>query len=317
MGALQTWTYDAPTGTYKNHDVSERLRFGAIAECKVAQFVDAEPGYGKKQGESVTITRISNITEPTNGRITEGVRMPEREFTISTIAITVSEWGQAVPFTNYSNDLAHFDLPAAIERKLMDNMKLTMDTAAADALQANQIKAIPDGSSSLTFDTDGTASTQATVNLNVYHLEELRDYLHGTLQAPPYMDGDYIMIASTKACRGIKRDPDFEKWNVYAGQDKKFNSEIGKIEGIRVIESNHTTAFSNTLGSGSVLGEAVVFGQDAVSMAVAEDPHLRMKQPDDYGRDHGIAWYGILEFKSPWQDSANAGEARVIHITSS
>ena len=66
-----------------------------------------------------------------------------------------------------------------------------------------------------------------------------------------------------------------------------------------------------------VLGEAVFFGDDAVAMAVAEDPELRAELPKDFGRQKSVAWYGILEFGQIWGDSASAGEARVVHVTSS
>ena len=51
-------------------------------------------------------------------------------------------------------------------------------------------------------------------------------------------------------------------------------------------------------------------------MAIAEDPELRAAIPKDFGRSRSVAWYGILEFGLVW-DTANAGEARVIHLTSS
>ena len=43
----QTWTFDAPTGVYKNHALSSALRLAAIAETKFMQFVRPEPGYGR------------------------------------------------------------------------------------------------------------------------------------------------------------------------------------------------------------------------------------------------------------------------------
>ena len=52
-------------------------------------------------------------------------------------------------------------------------------------------------------------------------------------------------------------------------------------------------------------------------MAVAEDPELRAKIAEDFGRSNGVAWYGIYSFGQIWSDSANAGEARVVHLTSS
>ena len=309
------WSFDAPTGVYKNNDLSEQLRKAAIAECKFAQFVKPEPGYGKKKGESVTITRLSNIDEPTDGRLTENQLIPEEDLTLSTIAITVSEWGRAVPYTSLAEDLSKFNVENMIQSKLRDQMKLTLDTAASAAFKTAKVKAIPTGVSSLVFDTDGTASTVATSNLYVYHIEQIRDYMYGTLHVPPYEGDDYIGLVSTKAKRSVIDDPNFEKWHTYASPEVKFNSELGKLENIRWIEVNHSNALSGSLGSGGVLGEALIFGADACAMAIVADPELRADMPKDFGRKMAVAWYGILEFGIIW-DTANPGEARIVHVTS-
>lgn len=316
MGNMHTWTYDAPTGTFKNHYVSENLRDASIENAVFMRYVEVEGGYGKRMGESVTIPRSSNLSEPTEPRITESVGIPIDKLTLSTTSITVKEFGRGVEFTNFNQDLSKVDIPAVHKRALMKQMKLSLDTAAASAFKDAKVKAIPTGVADLTWDTDGTASTAATVNLNFYHMERIRDYLFNTLNAEPFMDGDYIGIFNTKSVRGLKDDPKFEEWNKYTNREAKMNGEVGRIEGIRVIETNHTNALSATKGTGSVLGEGVVFGAQAVTMAVAEDPELRMAQPSDFGRKMAVAWYGILEFGLIW-DTANAGEASVVHVTSS
>ena len=315
--AQHTWTYDAPTGVYKNHAMSGKMREAAIADAKFMQFVDPEPGYGKGKGESVTITRIANIAEPTDGRILETDAIPEDTFSISTVQITVSEWGRAVPFTSLAKDLGSFDLQNKIQMKLKDQLKLVMDRAAATAFKSAKIKAIPDGVSSLTFDTDGTPSTAATVNANLYHVEQIRDYMKTTLHVPPYEGDDYVCLASTKFLRGIKNDPKWEQWKIYTSPEAKYQSEVGRLENCRFVEINNTNALSGSKGTGGVLGEAVFFGADAVAMAVAQDPELRAAIPKDFGRSQAVAWYGILEFGAIWGDSANDGEARIIHVTSS
>ena len=311
-----TWQFDAPSGVYKNHNMSSKIRQAAIRETKFMQFVDAEPGYGKKKGESVTIKRISNLTVPTSGKVAENINIPEDELTITTIAITVSEWGRAVPYTSLAEDLSSLDLKGTVQGALKDQMKVTLDNAAATAFKTCKVKAIPTGVASLTWDTDGTASTAATANINMYHVGKIRDYMFSTLHIPTF-DGDhYVGLISTNGKRGITDDPKFEQWKIYTTPEAKYNSEIGKIENIRFVEINNTSALSGTSGTGSVLGEAVIFGKDAVAMAVVTDPELRAKIPGDFGRKHAVAWYGILEFGLIW-DTANPGEARVVHVTSS
>ncbi len=311
-----SWLYDAPSGVYKNHQMSSKLRMAAIAECKFMQFVQPEEGYGKGKGESITISRVSNIAVPTSAVLSEGTEIPQDEIVLSTIAITVQELGRAVPYTSLVNDLSKFDISNVIQKKLRDQMALVLDGLAADAFQAGKVKAIPSGVAALTMDTDGTASTTATVNLNAYHIAQIRDYMFTTLNIAPYEGGDYMCLASTKALRGLKSDPDWEVWHKYTDPKAKYNSEVGKFEGIRFIEVNNTAAMSGSLGSGSVLGEAVFFGDDAVAMAVAQDPELRTEAPKDFGRSKSVAWYGVLAFKQTWSDSSSAGEAKVVHVTS-
>jgi N4-gp56 family major capsid protein len=298
--------------------MSEKLRDAAIAETKFMQFVSPEPGYGKKMGESITITRVSNLAEPTNGRLVEGQKIGEDALSMSTVAITVSEWGRSVPYTSYAEDLGKFDVSNIVQKELKKQMQLVLDSAAAAPFKSTsaKVKAIPTGVAALTFDTDGTPSSQATVNLNVYHVEQIRDYMFGTLHVPPYEGDDYIGLVSTKGKRGLMSDPAWEIWHKYTDPASKYNSEIGRLENIRFIEIGNANALSGSKGLNGVLGECVVFGEDAVSMAVAEDPHLRLAIPGDYGRQKGVAWYGILEFGVVW-DTANAGEARIVHVTSS
>ncbi len=310
-----SWTFDAVTGVYKNHALSSELRSAAIAQCMFMQFVSPEAGYGKKVGESITIVRISNIAEPTTGQISEQERIPEDNLTMSSTAITVVEWGRSVPYTNLAEQLGKFDPESMVQKKLMEQMRLTMDTAASAAFKTAQVKAEPTGIASINFDTAGTATQAATVGLNVYHIEQIRDYMFGTLFVPPYEGDNYIGLVATKSKRSLMSDPAFETWHKYTDPSAKFNSELGRLENIRFIEINHTNALSNSKGTGSVLGEGVFFGEDAVAMAVAEDPELRRALPEDYGRKQGVAWYGILNFGLVWNTS-NPGEARVVHVTS-
>lgn len=310
-----SWTFDAPTGVYKNHDMSSKLRMAAIAECKFMQFVRPEPGYGKKRGESVTITRVSNIAVPSSGTLAENNRIPEDDFVLTTVGITVTEWGRSVPYTSLSEDLGMFNVENMIQKKLRDQMALVLDRAAAAAFKTAKIKAEPTGVASINFDTNGSPSQQGIANLNMYHVEQIRDYMHSTLVIPPYEGDDYIGLVSTKAKRGLISDPAFETWHKYTDPEMKYKSEIGRMENIRFVEINNTLSLSNSLGLNGVQGEAVFFGEDGVAMAVAQDPELRAAIPGDFGRSKSVAWYGILQFGLVW-DTSNSGEARVVHFTS-
>lgn len=317
--AVHTWTSDSPGAPFKNHALSSQIRMASIKETKFMQFVTPAEGYGKKKGESISITRVSNVDVPSDNTLSETNRIPEDTVSLSIQSISIAERGRAIPYTKLSVDLAHFDRANAIQKKLMQQLKLSMDIDAATAFKAGKIKAIPTGVAETTFDTDGTASSAAVSNLNMFHVESIRDYMFSDLNIAPYSGDDYICILATKAKRGLLRDPAWTDWKKYTDPSAKYNGEVGRIENIRFIECNHTSALSNSKGTGSVLGEFVVFGEDPVVMAVSEDPHLLAEENvgNDFGRQKAVAWYGQYGFGQIWYDSANAGEARVVHGTSS
>lgn len=310
------WIPDIPAGVLRNRALSDKLRFAAVAEAKFLQFVRPEPGYGKGKGDTLTVPRIKSLPVPTSGRISETTKIPVDKAAVATVSVTVSEWGRAVEYTNLAETLTHFDLRQAQQRVLKNQLKLIMDIGAADAFKGCKVKYIPTGPASGVFDDDGTPSTQATENLAVAHVAEIRDRLVGEFFAEPWNGDDYICLASTKALRGLKNDPDWEEWHKYTDPTVKFKSEVGRIEGVRFIEVNHAAALSGAKGLNNVLGEALFFGDDAVGIAVVQDPELLVAIPGDHGREKSIAWYGILEFFEIWP-TALPGEARIIHVTSS
>lgn len=323
MSNIQSWTIDAPSGVYKNHALSQLVLEAVIADVQFMPYVEIVPGYGKGKGESVTVPRFSNISPAVEGRIGEFDDIPEDIVAQSTKTITVSEWARGIPFTQFNADLSPLDLPMYLRNALQKEMKLILDRECADAFKETLTKYVPTAAAAGTFYTNGTAGTAALVNLNFYHIERLRDYAMETIHMARGENDMYNLMAATKACRGIKLDPKFEQWNVYTNRDAKVRGEIGQIEGVRVIEVNNSgssssgAALRNDLGTGSVLGEAIFFGQDPVLMAVAKQPEVMVYKASFDSRKHMLAFHGIFEFAPRWAgDSASDGEADIIHVTS-
>ena len=313
--AQYQWQFNTETGTFKNHALSRELFNAALEESTFMDHVQPVESFGKKMGESVLLTRISRLSEPTTSDLQEDQRIPEDDYAVSTTLITVNEVGRSVPFTSFAEDLTWYDLENSVQKTLRDQMTLTLDTKAAKAFKGAKVKYQLTGLGSGTFTTNGTFAGASVENWNVFHVEEIADFMYDTLQVPTLDNDDYVAIVRTLGLRGIKRDPDWEEWHKYTDPAAKFNGETGRIENIRFVRTNHNNALGK-VGTGSVLGEGVVFGQDAVAMAEVLTPELRAAIPDDFGRSKGIAWYGILNFGEIWQ-TGNAGEAKIVHVGSS
>jgi N4-gp56 family major capsid protein len=311
---MYQWQFNSETGAFKNHALSKDLYTASVENSKFMEFVRPENGYGKKMGESVLLTRIHRIAEPNTGDLTEGVRIPEDDYAMSTQSITVTEIGRSVPYTSLAEDLTFYNLENTIQSALMEQLALVLDTKAATAFKDTLLKYDITGTTTGTLTTAGAFTNTSTANLNVFHVEEIHDLLFDTYLVDPVANDDYVAICRTLAYRGLKRDPDWEEWHKYTDPTAKFNGEVGRLENTRFIVTNHNNALNN-VGTGDVLGESIFFGKDAVAMAEAQTPELRAGIPDDFGRQKAVAWYGILAFALIW-DTAVAGQSKVIHVGS-
>ena len=320
----QKWSVSAEGGYFANPELSKKLRSAAQPMTKFRQFVRAEPGFGKGKGDTLYFNKVSNIQDK-GGKLQELVRIPASKFLIRQGSVVVDEWGNSIPYTGKLEALSEFDLTNPIQRALRDDMAKSIDIAVATAFKLSKTCYIPTGAAAGSWDNDGTPTASATSNLTLFHIKEIVDALRSGVfgantYAPvaPYSgpDGDYIGLFSVKAARGIKDDPEFEEWAKYTQADRLFKGEIGRIYGVRVIETNHLDALSNGVGTNSVLGEALIFGEDPVVEAVAVPEELRAKIAEDYGRDKGVAWYALLGWNIVW-DATTDGETRVVRVTSS
>jgi len=257
---------------------------------------------------------VAALAQPSSAVLVETERIPEDVLALSTVAITVNELGRSVPYTSLSNDLSEFDLENPIQSALKDQQRLELDRIAAVAFKATKIKYAPTGAATSNIATNGTFGATATVNMSVFHLEEIHDYMYDTLYVPTLANDDYVAIFRTLGVRGIMRDSEWKEWHKYTDPSAKYNGEVGRIEGIRILTTNNPNALGK-VGTGSALGEGVVFGKDAVALAEVLSPELRAAIPADYGRAKGVAWYAILQAGLIW-DTGNAGQARVVHVGS-
>jgi hypothetical protein len=89
------------------------------------------------------------------------------------------------------------------------------------------------------------------------------------------------------------------------------NGEIGRIAQLRIVKDNHK--IDKTAGATS-FNEGLLFGADSVQMQVGLPWEVR-RQTGDYGRDIGVAYYGIMGW---WKmlDMTDHAQEHIIHVTS-
>jgi len=319
--AGQVWSVSADGGYLANPKLSKTIRVAAQPMMKARQFTRLESAIGKGKGDTLDFNKISNVATQ-GGTIPESSKIPETKITIQRGQMTMEEYGNSIPFTGKLETLSEFSVSNIWTMALRNDMAKVIDSAVLTELKTTDLRYVPTGAASATW--ESTASATATANLNVFHVKEIVDAMKvgsfgaaGDGNPVPGFDGDnYVCLASVKAIRGIKDDPDWEEAVKYGDPNRLFTGEVGRIYGVRFIETNHTAALSNGVGTGSVLGEALFLGADALMEAVAVSEEIRAKIPGDYGRDKGLAWYFLGGFQLVW-DFTTDSEQHVVLVSSS
>ena len=317
-----SWDFDAPTGTFKNHKLSNELLFTALENTVFMPFVSTQEEFGKNMGESVTLTRFAHIAEQATTAVSELSPLPEANFAMSTHQITVTERGLAVPYTGKLEALSKFNIENAVQKTLTEQMRLVLDSLAFTAAKTTNVKYVPVTATTGNFDFDGTPTGTASVDLAYFHVEDMSQRMFDSLVIPHHSNDQYVGIFRAKTLQTLRRDSQFVSWNQFNNAEKKARGEIGTIEEIRLLKTNHKAAGALPDAGSNNFGEGIVFGQDAVTMVEAEAPHLRAGIPSNYGRFRGIAWYGIFGFGLDFDvtgittEAGSEGISRIVHVTS-
>ena len=313
------WTFDADSATYRSHTISNQLLFASLGRTKLLPFTQVPgQGFGRHMGETLTLIRVNPLTVPTSDSLDESTRIPIDKLTTGTRTITVVEHGRGVEYTNLAEQLGVFAPSSFLQKELIRQMHFGVDRAVGQAFQSTdvQIIAVPTSATGMTFDTSGTPTTVAAHEFTFAHCGVISDYLAGDIHCPPWVDESYAGISTRRTLRGLKNDNLLRSVHLYLREgDFFFRGEVGMTENIRWVEVAVETSLSNSTGANSLIGEGMVFGDEAVARVEVEAPHLRAdpNYQNDFGRTSAVAWYGIYAF-SPYYNVSTDGFARIVRI---
>lgn len=304
---------------FANPRLSKKLRKAAQPLLKFRQVTRPVDGYGKNQGDTIDMDKLSNV-QTKGGQIGENQKLPETKFLVRKVQLTVAEYGNSIPYTGKLEALSEFNVANPVQTALRNDMAKVMDSAVSTVAKTTLVKYTPTGVKAGTFNSNSSTGASIGANLTVFHIKEIVDRAVQDL-VPPYSggpDGDYLMIAHQTALRSIFDDPEFQEWNKYTDSSHLMTGEVGRVYRTRIIMANYTGL--SVLQS--KLGECIFFGDDSIAEGIAIPEEVRAAIPDDFGRSKKIGWYALLGFKSLWDpntdlnaDLPSGGEWRICHIT--
>lgn len=311
----QVFVTNSLGGFFTNNQLSKQIRYLAQTEQKFRQFCDVMNEAGTNRGNKVFFDKISNISTG-GGTLVETDTIPKRNYTILQGTLTMTEYGNSIPFTQKLKTLADIQVPDTIREVLMNDMRVVLDSAAATQFMTNDYIATITNTATTTFGSSGTKVATAGANMSDKNVRDIIDQMKKLL-IPKRSDGLYTCVASTNSIRGLYDF--FEAKAQLTTMDPIYAGEVGRYYGARFVEE--TNFLSNTDGSNGLYGEACFFGADAVREGIAIPEEIRIGIPADFGRDQAIAWYALLGFQAPWSFSGVRngqadGQTRIITVDS-
>ena len=262
------------------------------------QFVDIMSEAGTNRGNKVFFDKISNISTG-GGTLVETDTIPKRNYTILQGTLTMTEYGNSIPFTQKVKTLADIQVPDTVRQVLTNDMKVVLDSAAASQFMTNDYIATITNTATTTFGSSGTKVATAGANMSDKNVRDIIDQMKKLLVPTRSNDGLYACVASTNSIRGLYDF--FEAKAQLTTMDPLYIGEVGRYYGCRFVEE--TNFLSNADGSSGLYGEACFFGADAVREGIAIPEEIRIGIPTDFGRDQAIAWYALLGFQQVWSYS--------------
>lgn len=331
--AGQVWAVSDQGGYMYSDELSDYLRQAVQPAVRFRQFCDAqdatEEGTGKTYGAGEKFFwNVYSDVQDGGDQLSESAEMPETNFKVSQGSLTVTEYGNSVPYTGKLDNLSKHPVMSVINRVLRNDVAKTLDGAAYNQFRATNLKVNAVSGTSTTdvvVVDSGSVGVTNNIELRKDHVKAISDALKER-NIPAYQANDYFALSWPRTIRTFKNDLEALHQYVDAGFRMIMNGEIGRYEGIRFIEQTNvakggaedsvTYNFRTTDPWNNAKSDWVFFfGEDTVAEAIVVPEEMRGKIPGDYGRDKGIAWYYLGGFGIVHAGAGNKN-ARIMFWTS-
>jgi N4-gp56 family major capsid protein len=289
--AGQIWVTGSLGGYMYSESLSKVLRMSVQPLVKFRQFADIKDAavQGKNRGDTFHWNIYSDVANQ-GTTVLETNTLPQTNFTITQGTMTITEYGNSVPYTGKLDDLSVHPVKEVIKKVLTNDAKKAFDIAAHAQFNATPLRVVPatnTTSDAVTLTTNGTATLTNSIALGKGHVKAIVDLMKER-NIPPYQADDYFAIAHPTTFRTLKNDLESIHQYVQQGFQMIMNGEIGRYEGVRFIEQ---TNIAKATFAAAKSNWCYFFGDDTVAEGIVVPEEMRGAIPSDYGRSRGIAWY--------------------------
>lgn len=222
----------------------------AKANLVHAQFGEKE-SIPKHGGKTIEWREFSAFPKATTA-LTEGVTPAGVPLKVTSVTQTLSEFGAYTTISDLLELTAIDDVVVETTSKHGDSMGLTLDTIVRNELNtATHVIYAPNASGTVPATRSAiTSANKMTVTTVAKAVTLLKKH------NAPKIDGSYICIIHPSVAYDIMTDSNWIDIQKYSNTEKIYEGEIGKLYGVRFIESTEAAMFTGS-SKGGANGQAV------------------------------------------------------------
>ena len=196
-------------------------------------------------GKTIEFRKFSSLPKAMTA-ITEGVTPNGNKLNVSTITATVKQYGDYIVQSDVL-ELTSIDNTIVEATKILGKQAgLTLDSVVRNVLIAGTSVQYAGGK-------EGRTSLTESDKLTVEEIQKAVAFLRA--QNAPTIGGDYVAIIHPYAAYDLMRDPEWIDAHKYAAPENLYTGEIGKVAGVRFVQTSEAGIATGGVFLTMVIGE--------------------------------------------------------------
>ena len=195
----------------------------------------------KGSGKTIEFRKFDSLPKALTP-LTEGVTPDGQSLNVTAITSTVAQYGDYITQSDVL-ELTALDNTILEATKLLGRQAgITLDTVTREVLNGGtNVSYCPKLSDSTETAVKERSALDSTAKLTVDGVNQMTAKLRA--QNAPTISGDYVAIIHPYAAYDLMRDPEWIDAHKYATPENLYNGEIGKIGGVRFVQTTEAKIF--------------------------------------------------------------------------
>lgn len=231
----------------------KKLLMRLVANFVYMQWAQKRP-IPKNGGKTIDFRKMLGLA-PAATPLTEGVTPSGNTITMTNVTATIAQYGDFVEYSDLVDMTAIDPILDELADVLGEQSANTLDNIVRDILVAGTSVQYANGRVS-------RITVAAGDNLTVVEIRKAVRTLKRN-NVKPVDGGDYVAIVEPGTTFDLQSDTKWEAAAQYAGSKQIFSGEIGRLYGVRFVETSNAKKFAGAGAAGVDVYATLILGRDA------------------------------------------------------